>query len=618
MPGKQNALLCSVWLARGDMFKAYNDRMATKTTSTALADIAPTLRDLKGLPVERQAKLLLARLAVLYPQMRSSGGLHKGNFLLPDDPYGLALGYSHAENEEVRRHLLSAPWTILVNRGYIVDPAGNGFYSVSEEGYEAMKNSEPSSNYEGSAKGGYGALRTAIVFNVLIASPADVSEERDVVTAAIHAWNAANYPTTGIMLNPVRWETHSFPESGDRPQAIVNRQIVDEGDFLIGIFGNRLGTPTGSAQSGTIEEIERFRKAGKHVALYFSTSDVPRNADREQLAALEKYQREREKDTLYFTFGSSNQLRLLVTQHLPRIVAEVDKRLRSTDQMEGVEDQLRSTRQHAGQRLQKLVDQTTRQIPTDTANRLTMFDETKPLVPEYASDQKIPTHAYQTWMVRPRQSLNLRLDRSLEDSLKKAIQTQFQSIVPGNFYPPIVTAKSHVIRWQARVSGGGKGALTYVRYLEVTPEGALRYAEKIDRHETRQESVSDLFIGSLQFWGLVSEFYMTRKYSGSLSVLHRIDCTADVQFFPTFPDASGVYHQTNAISFPEAREYGIAEGSSRHIREIILFEKREDRQEIVVDSILAHLRELCEASVDYDQLRTVVSNLPDRAPIPPY
>jgi len=592
--------------------------MPTKATSSALADIAPTLRDLKNLPLERQARLLLARLAVIYPQMRTSGGIHKGNLLLPNDPYGLAVGYSHAENEEVRRHQLGTPWTRLVNRGYIVDPAGNGFYSVSDEGYEALNNPERSSIHDVAAKGSHGALRTAIVFNVLIASPSDVSEERDVVTAAIYAWNAANYSATGIMLNPVRWETHSFPESGDRPQAIVNRQIVDEGDLLIGIFGNRLGTPTGTAQSGTIEEIERFRRAGKHVALYFSTADVPRSADRNELAALEKYQREREKDTLYFTFGSPNDLRLLVTHHLPQIVAEVDKRLRSTHELEGLEEELRSTRLRSGQRLQELADRKTPAIQTDTANRLTVFDETKPLVPEYDGEPKIPTHAYQTWVVRPRQSFHLRLDRSLEGSLQKTIQEHYKSMVPGNFYPPIVTAKSHVVRWQARLSGGGDRTLTYVRYLEVTPEGALRYAEKVDRHETRQETVSDLFIASLQFWGLVSEFYKTRKYSGSLSVLHRIDCTADVQFSATFPDTAGVYHQTNAISFPEAREYGIAEGSSRNVREIILFEKPEHRQEIVVDSILAHLRELCEASVDYDQLRAVVSALPDRAPIPPY
>jgi hypothetical protein len=165
--------------------------------------------------------------------------------------------------------------------------------------------------------------RTAIVLNILVASPSDVGQERDVVTEVIHAWNAAHYRTTGIMLHAVRWETHSYPAAGDRPQAILNKQIVDSGDILIGIFGYRLGTPTGTAQSGTIEEIEEFREAGKYVALYFSTADIPRGADINQLKALEDYQRERQKDTLYRTFRSPGDLRLLVTQDLPKIVAEV-------------------------------------------------------------------------------------------------------------------------------------------------------------------------------------------------------------------------------------------------------------------------------------------------------
>src|SRR5579871_1761780 len=65
--------------------------------------------------------------------------------------------------------------------------------------------------------------RTAIIFNVLIASPSDVGQERNVVTEAIHAWNAAHYQTTSTMLHAVRWETHSYPASGDRPQAILNK-----------------------------------------------------------------------------------------------------------------------------------------------------------------------------------------------------------------------------------------------------------------------------------------------------------------------------------------------------------------------------------------------------------
>jgi hypothetical protein len=91
------------------------------------------------MPLSQQSLLLLERLSVLYTQMKSAGGLHKGNLLLPNDPYGLAAGYGGAENADVRRHLLGAPWTLLVNQGYIVDPAGSGFYSISEDGYEAAK-----------------------------------------------------------------------------------------------------------------------------------------------------------------------------------------------------------------------------------------------------------------------------------------------------------------------------------------------------------------------------------------------------------------------------------------------------------------------------------------------
>jgi hypothetical protein len=349
-----------------------------------IAEAAPSLADLKKLPLARQSFFLLSRLAVIFPQVRSTGGLHKGNLLLPNDPYGLAAGYAGAENLDVRRHLLGAPWTALVNLGYIVDPAGSGFYSLSDEGHQALKDAEaPFNETNGKFKlpiskglisdstlnwGGdrHKMLRTAVVLNVLIASPSDVSEERDVVTNVVHAWNAAHYSTTGIMLNPIRWETHSYPASGDRPQAIVNRQIVDEGDFLIGIFGNRLGTPTGEAQSGTIEEIERFRKARKNVALYFSTADVPRNADRDQLKALENYERERRKDTLYSTFRTSEELRQLVSQHLPRIVSEVHQQLRTSRQLEGLEEELRATERRSEQRLQELAAKTKEPLMVNT------------------------------------------------------------------------------------------------------------------------------------------------------------------------------------------------------------------------------------------------------------
>lgn len=166
------------------------------------------------------------------------------------------------------------------------------------------------------------------VLNVLIASPSDVGSERDAAVIALHAWNAGHSETTHILLNPLRWETHSYPESGDRPQGLLNRQIVEKGDFLIGIFGSRLGSPTGVAESGTIEEIEHFRSTGKYVALYFSEADVPRNVDRAQLDAVENYKRDRQSDTLFGVFRSADELRDKLQQDLTKIVASVGAPLR--------------------------------------------------------------------------------------------------------------------------------------------------------------------------------------------------------------------------------------------------------------------------------------------------
>ncbi len=114
----------------------------------------------------------------------------------------------------------------------------------------------------------------ARIFRVLIASPSDVADEREIVTRAVQEWNDLNSFEKRVALLPLMWETHSSPELGDRPQAIINRQLVDSCDMLVGVFWTRLGTPTGRAASGTIEEIERVGIAGKPAMLYFSKVKV--------------------------------------------------------------------------------------------------------------------------------------------------------------------------------------------------------------------------------------------------------------------------------------------------------------------------------------------------------
>jgi hypothetical protein len=107
-------------------------------------------------------------------------------------------------------------------------------------------------------------------FRVLIASPSDVEQEREIAVKVIQEWNDLYSYTRGVVLLPLRWETHASPEYGTRPQEVINKAIVDQCDLLVGIFWTRIGTPTGIADSGTLEEILRVAKAGKPIMLYFS------------------------------------------------------------------------------------------------------------------------------------------------------------------------------------------------------------------------------------------------------------------------------------------------------------------------------------------------------------
>jgi hypothetical protein len=130
-------------------------------------------------------------------------------------------------------------------------------------------------------------------YRILIASPSDVEEERELAVKVIQEWNDLYSYTRGVVLLPLRWETHSAPEFGTRPQEVINRAIVDQCDLLVGIFWARIGSPTGLAESGTLEEIARVAKAGKPIMLYFSKVPIdPGSIDLGQLDKLKRFKAE--------------------------------------------------------------------------------------------------------------------------------------------------------------------------------------------------------------------------------------------------------------------------------------------------------------------------------------
>ncbi len=159
---------------------------------------------------------------------------------------------------------------------------------------------------------------------VLIASPSDLAEERQAATEAITDWNAQHAAAESVVLLPVKWETHARPQSGVRPQAAIDRQLVRGCDILVGMFWTRIGTGTGIAESGTVEEIDEFAAAGKPTLLYFSSHPIdPSKIDLKQYKKLRTFKDATCKKALTGSFSGVDELQRTLLRDLMRQVREL-------------------------------------------------------------------------------------------------------------------------------------------------------------------------------------------------------------------------------------------------------------------------------------------------------
>jgi hypothetical protein len=87
---------------------------------------------------------------------------------------------------------------------------------------------------------------------IFVASPGDVSEERQSLANVVNELNQTHGTPLGYRLELVQWQTHVAPGAG-RPQQVINEQIGSY-DIFVGIMWRRFGTSSGMAGSGTEEE----------------------------------------------------------------------------------------------------------------------------------------------------------------------------------------------------------------------------------------------------------------------------------------------------------------------------------------------------------------------------
>jgi len=157
----------------------------------------------------------------------------------------------------------------------------------------------------------------ATVIPVMIASPGDVADEREIIRSIIHDWNDVNAEASAVMLAAIGWETHSTPELGTRPQELINKRVLKNCDLLIGVFWTRLGTPTGKSQSGTVEEIEEHVAAGKPAMIYFSSKPVaPESIDADQFAQVQAIKKKWQPQGLIETYENLDEFRAKLSKQL--------------------------------------------------------------------------------------------------------------------------------------------------------------------------------------------------------------------------------------------------------------------------------------------------------------
>ncbi|MCX7098307.1 MAG: SUMF1/EgtB/PvdO family nonheme iron enzyme [Methylococcales bacterium] len=95
------------------------------------------------------------------------------------------------------------------------------------------------------------------IYHVFLASPGDMNEEREMVREFFDAYNRNIANRQDIEFKVIDWENYSTSGVG-RPQALITQQTLEAFRpslvLVVGLLGQRFGTPTDIYESGTEEE----------------------------------------------------------------------------------------------------------------------------------------------------------------------------------------------------------------------------------------------------------------------------------------------------------------------------------------------------------------------------
>ena len=182
---------------------------------------------------------------------------------------------------------------------------------------------------------------STLALHLLVSAPGDVPPaDLAIVRKTISQWNLSLGRIVGLTVLPVSWTEHAAAEFGERPQAILNNQIVEESDLAIALFFDRLGTPTGEAKPGTAEEIDVLVKAGKSVAVLVSNAPRPplSGGALDERRRLDDYLKELRTSALLFEYSHEGELMGHINNFLSRATAQFQQSVETSKREESAPD----------------------------------------------------------------------------------------------------------------------------------------------------------------------------------------------------------------------------------------------------------------------------------------
>ena len=159
--------------------------------------------------------------------------------------------------------------------------------------------------------------RGITAYDLLISCPGDVNEFIDVIRDCIDNFNRVLGSVNNMEVVAKHWSTDSYPQSGGKPQELLNQQFVRECDAAVALFWTKFGTPTDKYGSGTEEEIEEMLASNKQVFMYFLDKPInPSSVDMDQYKKVGEFKTKYKDRGIYFIVKDEQELRQQFTNHL--------------------------------------------------------------------------------------------------------------------------------------------------------------------------------------------------------------------------------------------------------------------------------------------------------------